>query len=173
MERLYTPTDSGRRMPEGLETTRWLLWTGLRPELSEPEGPLSNSAAQSWAEVLGEVVIFTAYTSTGSCHSYGRRHRAAVRGLGADRVTAVVLGVRWLLLSCFWNLPPQVLTNPHGFLWRPQGCTALLPDVSPREGTGGGHQLMSVVFPALALWTLGRGPAPALIQITASSVLLY
>lgn len=66
MNKLYTDADSGRKMPECLATTRLLLWMMLCPELSEPEGPLSNRAAQSLAEILAEaraVVIFTAYIS--------------------------------------------------------------------------------------------------------------
>lgn len=96
MNKLHIPTDCGRKMPEGLDTTRWLLWTMLHPEFSEPEGPLSNRADQSLAEILAEagaVVIFTAYVSAGSYYSYGGRHQAAVRNCGADWVTAVVLGV--------------------------------------------------------------------------------
>lgn len=96
INRLYTPRDSGRKMPEGLETTKLLLWTMLHPDLPEPKGLLSNKADQSLAKILAEdgaVVIFTACTSAGSCYSYDRRHQAAVHNRGADWVTAVVLGV--------------------------------------------------------------------------------
>lgn len=87
MNKLYTATDSGRKKPDGLETRRCLLWMMLRPELSEPEGPLSNRADQSLAEILAEdgaVVIFIAYISARSYYRSGRRRQAAVRNRGAD-----------------------------------------------------------------------------------------
>lgn len=87
MDKLYAPTDSGRKMPEGLEITRLLLWMMLHPELSEPEVSLHNKADQSLAEILSETgafVIFTAHISAGSYYSYSRRHQAVVHSRGAE-----------------------------------------------------------------------------------------